>query len=378
MNLSAEQSVREIVLGAIAAKQEIGMQVVAYLNGKKVIDIAEGLADPEKNTPVTAETLFNAYSVTKAVSAVCVHILVDRGLIDYEDQVAKYWPEYGVHGKEKTTVRDVLTHRTGVPQMPEGITPDMLQDWDTIVSKIAALKPIEPPGQRALYQPLTHGWLIGELVQRADPGKRSFSIFVREEICEPLQAPDLWIGLPDEQAHRVAKMTCDIPEKAERPPLAKICMPDELALAPRVFEQPQVRRAVIPAVGGIFTARSCARLWAMLAQGGILDGRRILSEALVKTFNIPRKKEPDLVMYGRVLPLSIAGFWLGMEEGSTAAARDERTICHPGAGNSIGWADPETRLAVAICHNRMYQPGSPQDDAVLTTANAIRTALMLD
>lgn len=371
---AANETVRQVVLETIADKREIGVQVAAYLNGKCVIDIAEGIANPETGAPVTPDTLFNVYSVTKAVSAVAVHILVDRGVIGYDDPVAKYWPEYGVHGKDKTTVRDILTHRTGVPQMPEDTQPETLGNWDAMIARIAAQEPLETPGERALYQPLTHGWLIGGLIERVDPKGRSFVDFMREEISAPLNAPDLWIGLPDEQFHRVAIMTDNLPEARERPPLALKCMPPQVDLCPAVFGRDDVRRAVIPAVGGIFTAQSCARFWAMLAQGGELDGVRILSEDLVKTFNTPRKKEPDLVMYGQTLPLSIGGFWLGMNEGSTITARDEHVLCHPGAGNTQAWADPETRLAVSICHNRMYKPGSPEEDGALAISNAIRKA----
>ena len=373
----ANELVREAALGAIDAGLEIGVQVVAYLDGRCVVDVAEGLADPLTGARVTPDTLFNVYSVTKAVSAVCVHILVDRGVISYDDPVARHWPEYGVHGKDRTTVRDILTHRSGVPQMPEGISPQDLEDWDSIASRIAALRPLEPPGTRALYQPLTHGWLIGGLVERVDPARRRFAQFLNDEVMEPLKAPDLWIGLPETQFGRVATMTDDLPPADERPPLARICMPPQIDLRPQVFERPDVRRAVIPAVGGIFTALSCARLWAMLAQGGELDGVRLLSEELVATFNVPRPPEPDMVMYGRVLPLSIGGFWLGMPEGSTAAARDAHVICHPGAGNTMAWADRNTKLAVSVCHNRMYKPSAPHEDGVLMIANALRNALEL-
>lgn len=141
-----------------------------------------------------------------------------------------------------------------------------------------------------------------------------------------------------------------------------------------------MRRGEIAGVGGIFTARSCARFWAMLAQGGTLDGTRILPADLVATFNTPRphSDEPDPVMFGMPVPLGIAGFWLGGEYPPVAAAKHPRALCHPGAGNSIGFADPETRLAVAITHNRMQAPRTREDDTALIIADAIRKQLSID
>ena len=117
----------------------------------------------------------------------------------------------------------------------------------------------------------------------------------------------------------------------------------------------------------------------MLANGGELDGVRLLSPERIATFATPRNNsgEPDPVMFGRALPISVAGFWLGGSEPPVCAAADPRAICHPGAGNSIAWADPVTGLAVAFCHNRMIQPTSREEDPFLPVANAVREALGL-
>jgi CubicO group peptidase (beta-lactamase class C family) len=156
-------------------------------------------------------------------------------------------------------------------------------------------------------------------------------------------------------------------------------MPPPVGLVPEVFERADVRRAGIAGVGGIFTARSCARFWSMLANGGALDGVRLLSADRVAAFNIPRTRadEPDLVMFGMALPLSGAGFWLGGPQPPVAAVKYARAICHPGAGNSIGWADVDTGLAVSVCHNRMKDPMTREEDSVLMIADAVRRALDL-
>jgi len=374
--------VDETIARLIEDGREVGVQVAAYLDGKLVVDSFGGIADPQTGRMVDGDTLFNMYSVTKPLAATALHIQVDRGLVAYEAKVSDYWPEYGAHGKAGTTVRDVLTHRAGVPQMPDGVTPDLMCDWEWMTSRIADLTPLSPPGEKALYLAMTFGWIVGEIVRRTDPARRSIGTFIRDEIAVPLGAHDIWVGLPDNQFGRVARQIDARPEIPAEflPPLFTASMPPQVDLKPSVFELPAVRRAEIAGVGGIFTARSCARFWAMLANGGELDGVRILSEDLVRTFNTPRSNcdEPDPVMFGMAIPLGIAGFWLGGDQPPYAAAKHARALCHPGAGNSIGFADPQTRLAVAITHNRLQSPATREDDTALIIADAIRQQLGLD
>ena len=377
----ANAAVQFAIDEVVASGREVGVQVAAYLRGELVVDAWGGVADPATGRPVDGDTLFNVYSVTKAVAATAIHMLVDRGVLDYDVPLVKWWPEYGAHGKEKTTLRHVLTHRAGVPQMPDGMTPERLCDWDWMTRSIADLKPLAEPGTKTLYLSMTFGWILGEVLRRADPQHRSLGRFVREEIAEPLGAPDLWIGIPDGMEHRIARQVnamAPIPPEY-LPPLFLASMPQQVALVPEVFERPDVRRAEVAGVGGIFTARSEARFWAMLAGGGALDGVRLLSSELASTLNTPRahSEEPDPVMFGFPLPITIGGYWFGGEHPPVCAVKHPRSICHPGQGNSIGWADPETGLAVAICHNRLFNAAAPDQDPLLPIANAIRQALGL-
>jgi len=375
----AQVTVQRAIDAAVAGGSEVGVQVAAYLNGVLVVDAWGGLADPATGRKVDGETLFNVYSVTKAVAAVALHIQADRGLIDYNMPVAGYWPEYAAKGKERTTVRDVLTHRACVPQMPADVTPERMCDWDWMTRAIAALEPLAPPGTRTLYLSMTFGWIVGELVRRTDPRRRSLGRFIREEIAQPLGISDLWVGIPDSVEPRIARQVNDMrpipPEYL--PPLFLASMPEQVALTPVVFERPDVRRAEVAGVGGIFTARSEARFWAMLAGRGELGGVRILSRALVETLNRPRahSEELDQVMFNIPLPISLGGFWLGGPQTPVCSARSPRALCHPGQGGSIGWADPDTGLAVAICHNRLFNASTPEEDPVLPIANAVRAGL---
>lgn len=371
--------VKRAIDAILAAGGDVGLQVAAYHRDELVVDTWGGLADCATGRAVDGETLFNTYSVTKAVAATALHVLADRGRIDYDSPVARYWPEYGARGKQNTTVRDVLTHRACVPQMPPDVTPERMCDWAWMTRAIADLEPLAEPGTKTLYLSMTFGWIVGELVRRADPAHRSLGHFVREEIAHPLGAKDLWIGIPDEVEPRIAKQIDAMrpipPEYL--PPLFQASMPSQVALSPVVFERPDVRRAEVAGVGGIFTARSEARFWAMLANGGALAGVRILSRELAATLNTPRVNaaEPDPVMFNIPLPISIGGFWLGGEYPPVCSAKSPRAMCHPGQGGSIGWADPDTHVAVAICHNRLFNASSVEEDPILPIANAVREAI---
>jgi CubicO group peptidase (beta-lactamase class C family) len=375
----ANAVVRQAIDAAVAAGREIGVQVAAYRGNELVVDTWGGLADETTARAVDGDTLFNVYSVTKAVAATALHIQAERGHIEYEAPVRRYWPEYGKHGKEKTTVRDVLTHRAGVPQMPAGVTPERMCDWQWMTAAIADLEPLAPPGSKTLYLSMTYGWLVGELVRRTDPAHRSLGRFVREELAKPLGITDLWIGIPDAVENRIAKQTdamVPVPP-AYIPPLFLASMPPQVALHPSVFERADVRRAEVAGVGGIFNARSEARFWALLANGGELDGTRLLSRARVTALNEPRVNadEPDPVMFGIPLPISVGGYWLGSANTPVCSAASPRALCHPGQGGSIGWADPDTKVAVAICHNKLFNANSPAEDPILPIANAVRAAL---
>lgn len=377
-DLNAE--VREAIDHVIAEGTEIGVQCVAYLKGKLVVNVSAGMTDPATGRAVTDNSLFHVFSVTKAVLTTALHIQADRGFIDYEALVSDYWPEYAANGKAATTVRDVLTHRSGLAQMPEDSSLESICDWDWMVDRLAAMAPLAPPGSRGMYQSMTHGWLVGELVQRTDPLRRTPGKFIRAEIAEPLGITDLWVGLPDREFLRVAKLTLAMPVMDQLPEYYLATLPPQVGLVPEVFERPAVMKAEVAGVSGIFNGLSTARFFAMLANGGELDGVRLLSAERVARFTNPRPNadEPDIVIFGMPLPLGEAGYWLGAENPPTSSARYPSAICQPGAGNSQGFADMRTGLSFAWCHNRMYNPVSREEDASATVADIIRARLKLD
>jgi CubicO group peptidase (beta-lactamase class C family) len=362
---------------------EIGVQVAAYLNGELVVNVWGGLADETTGRAVNGDTLFPVFSVTKAVTATALHIQAERGLIDYEKPISHYWPEFGAKGKDKATVRDALTHRTGIPLMPAGATPEQMCDWDWMIGRLAGMEPVFVPGTTSAYHSYTFGWIIAECVRRTDPKQRPFGKFVQEEICAPLEIDNLFIGIPGEVEPRIAKLTnlpAPPPGTPDPGPLRTGAIPARVGVIQEVFGRPDVRRACIPGAGGIMNASSEAKFFAMLANGGQLGRVRLLSEARVRSFSTPRSNpgEVDRVL-ARVLNLGISGFHLGGESppAPPVIGTNPHTISHPGAGGSIGWADPDARLAVGICHNRMFDAQTPQDNPLQPIGDSIRNALGL-
>ena len=375
--------VQTAVDAAIRQGGEIGVQVAAYLSGELVVDVWGGLADETAGRMVNGDTLFPVFSVTKAVTATALHIQAERGLIDYDKPISHYWPEFAANGKGTATIRDGLTHRTGIPLMPEGVTPQQMCDWNWMIEHLAQMKPLFDPGTTSAYHSYTFGWIIAECVRRTDPQRRPFGRFVQEEICTPLGIDNLFMGIPEAAEPRIAKLTNMPAPPAGTPapgPLRMGAIPSQVGVVQEVFGRADVRRACIPGAGGIMNARSEARFFAMLANGGQLGGVRLLSEERVRSFSTPRanRGEVDRTL-ARVLNLGISGFHLGGESppAPPVIGNNPHTISHPGAGGSIGWADPDARLAVGICHNRMFDAQTPQDNPLQPIGDAIRQALGL-
>ena len=222
MNATLQGRVQQVIDGLVESGDEIGLQVAAYVNGELVVDTWSGVADEDTGQLVDGDTLFTSWSTTKGFVATCLHILADRGQVDYDTPVATYWPEFGVHGKDVVTVREAITHRAGVPQMPEGVTPEMMTDWDAMCAAIASHKPLWKPGTTVCYHAWTFGWIIGELVRRIDG--RPIAQFAREELCQPLGIEDFYLGIPDAVEGRVAPLK-EAPSEPETNELALRVMP---------------------------------------------------------------------------------------------------------------------------------------------------------
>jgi len=370
---AANDQVRHLLDQMTATGEEVGLQVAAYLHDELVIDTWSGIADRASGRAVQGDTLFNSFSVTKGVVATAIHLLVERDVLAYDEPIATYWPAFAQHGKERATVRHALCHQEGVPQMPEDVTPELLADWDGMCSRIAALTPLWEPGTRTGYHAYTYGWILGEVLRRADG--RPIDRFIVEEITGPLGIDDWYLGMPDAIEPRVATLIT-----APQPPGAPALPPDALlfrAMPLQVFPKASVynrldvRRAVIPAGGGIMSARGIARHYACLAAGGSLDGVRILPAGRIATGATLQTEAVDLVL-GTPIRKGM-GWLLG---GPLSPMGDRITAFgHPGAGGSIAFADPEHRLAAGIMKNLLKDSIDPAKGTALRIARELRAAL---
>jgi CubicO group peptidase (beta-lactamase class C family) len=348
-----------------------------------------------------------SFSTTKGVASTLVHIMVDRGLLDYDTPVAEYWPAFAQSGKENITLRHVLAHQSGLYHIRQMIDDaSRMLDWDYMVGAMERARPVHPPGERTGYHGLTYGFLVGEILQRVT--KKSFSELVQDELVKPLELDGMYVGAPADALERTAKLIFpghergwSIPEalrKASwlgdfghatmsglRDLLQVVRIDLDLAslvdaLAPRGissfdFNSADTLSAAIPAANGVFTARSLARMYAMLAGGGTLDGTRLLSQRTVARATERQRKTEGLA----VLPFDMR--WrLGYHGIITSAGFVPRAFGHFGFGGSGGWADPKRELAVAFIVNRGM--GTPLGDtrtvriggAALGCARAIERA----
>ncbi len=359
---------------------EDALQVAVYLDGEQVVDTWSGASGAGQ---VDGGTLFTSWSTTKGFAATCIHLLAEGGALDYETPVASCWPEFGCHGKEGITIRHVLTHAAGIPQMPAGATPEMITDWEAMCTAIATHEPLWPPGSRTAYHALVFGWIVGEVIRRIDG--RPIAQFAQEELCAPLGIDDFYLGIPDEVEPRVAALRDDdgtpdatsVPDGTFVPPatMRERAAPAHLMKA-EVMNRPDVRRASYPGAGGIMSARAIARLYAMLGNGGELDGVRMLSGERALEISSLQTDAEDEVMGVRVR--KGLGFLLaGAPEtgGDVRMGRSEAAFGHPGHGGSIGFADPSRKLALGMTKSRMKSEADKTRSAAYLIAESVREYL---
>jgi CubicO group peptidase (beta-lactamase class C family) len=365
--------VQPIIDDLVASGEEVGLQVAAYVDGKLVVDAWAGVADEPSGRAVDGDTLFTSWSTTKGFVATCVHILADRKVLEYDAPVASYWPEFAANGKVTITVRHLLTHSAGLPQMPEGVTTEMMTDWDAMCRAIAGHAPLWTPGTKTGYHAWTFGWLLGEVIRRVDG--RPIDQFAQEELCRPLGIEDFYMGIPDAVESRVATLRQEQAHVELENGWSELQLrvtPPNVTTA-EVVNRGDVRRAVIPGGGGIMNARAIARHYAMLACHGALDGVHILSEARIDTIRALQVNEEDAVSGG--LARRGLGYALGgdpAQGGAISMGTGGGEFGHGGNGGSLGFADPERKLAFGLTKTLMKANPDPKQSTAFVVAEAIR------
>ena len=356
----AFEGVRRVFEQNFRERNEVGAGVAVAVDGHMVVDLWGGFADQARTRPWQRDTLVNVYSTTKGMTALCAQRLVDAGKLDLDAPVSRYWPEFAAAGKGTMPVLWLLAHKAGLAAVRESLPGEALYDWDAMCRALAAEAPWWTPGERHGYHAITFGWLVGEVVRRIDG--RSLGHYFRDEVARPLGA-DFHIGLPDAEHARVGEMSgIPMPEPGgEGIGLAELIAGDPQGLASRAFlnpptialgpNTPEWRRAEIPGANGHATAHGIARIYGALARGGEQDGIHVLSRAGIERCRMEQARGRDHVL--QIETRVGQGFMLSQDRPLAAFGPSEGAFGHPGAGGSVGFADPSRKVGFGYVMNRM-------------------------
>jgi CubicO group peptidase (beta-lactamase class C family) len=353
---------------------EVGATYAFYVDGTQVVDLWGG-ERPDSGAPYDGDTLQVLFSSTKGAAAACAHLLAQRGRLDLDAPVVRYWPEFGQAGKDHIPVRWLLSHQAGLPTIDAELSRAEALAWEPVIRALEEQKPYWEPGVAHGYHALTYGYLVGEVVRRVDG--RGIGTFFHEEFAEPLGL-EFWIGLPEEHEPRVAPM---IPMGAGGgPSIEDMLGADSLMVRALNLNgaltgdlafnanQRDFRAADLPAANGVANARSLARLYAALIGGvdggpsdALLDAEQIDIARALQTSGL----DQVLSLPGFDVESTIAlGFW---SASPFAPMGGQHAFGHYGAGGSLGFADPEHHVAGGYVMSKMALglSGDPRSMALI-------------
>lgn len=335
------QRICEVFVDQIARGLHPGAQLVVLRQGRVAVNLAGGWASIRPRRPVTQQTPFLAWSCTKALTGMCVHKLIEEGRIELDAPVARYWPEFGCHGKETATIRHAFLHQAGIPT--RGLYTQWLlwPRWEWVTRNVARL-PVEwPPGTRTAYHTVNYGFILGEVVRRVTG--LPIQEYMRQRFLAPLGMDRSWLGLPQGLAREAAAIYCG--DRTQR-------------LAVTIFDIPAIRRAVIPAATLNTDARGLAIFYQMLLNGGQYAGHRYLRPETIAAATTLGYEGYDATLgvhmrwaygfhLGGLIPQNPPGP-IGMGRGASI-----RTFGHFGQASCMAWADPAAELVVVFLCNRL-------------------------
>ncbi|MET9534221.1 MULTISPECIES: serine hydrolase domain-containing protein [unclassified Streptomyces] len=373
------EAVRDAFVRNFTHRAERGAAVTVYRDGHKVVDLWAGTKDVDGAEPWALDTAQVVRSATKGVAAAVPLLLHQRGQLDLDAPVSTYWPEFKAGGKERALVRHFLAHRTGVPLIDRPLTPAEAIDGVSGPRAVAAQQAVWEPGTEHGYHAQTYSWLLSELVRRVTG--RTIGRWIAEEIARPLDI-DFWVGLPAEEAHRVGRIgTVAAPPvgsglKLKPKRSVSDAYQDPSSLTSRAFgaiepfpdeNDAGYRAAELPGSGGISTARALARVYAAMI-GRVDNGPRLFAPATLALARSEESSGPD-----RVLVVNTR-FGLGfMLHGPSAPLLGPGSFGHPGRGGSLGFADPESGVALGYVTNAL-QKGVTADPRAQALVRAVRSA----
>ena len=371
---AAFSPVRDAFAENFAQRGDTGAGFAVLRHGQVVVDLRGGEARPGQ--PWTPNTLVNIWSSTKAVVAVATQVLADRGLLDTDAPVARYWPEFAAAGKAEIPVRDLLSHRAGLCGVRVPLSIEDLLDWDKVTAILAETEPWWEPGTASGYHALTYGYLVGEVIRRVSG--QSIGQFVATEIAGPLGA-DVHIGVGSGEIDRTATMSMADPgDQSDIAALFATLTPGAIAAltnpsmaapeAAAIANREDWKRAEIPAANGHATALGLATIYSALARGGLHQGRRLVTAEAVERMRQGQGRGVDLVlgagMGGAEIEIGL-GVMLSGPEGHYGP--NPRAFGHDGYGGSFVLADPENGIAMAYAmrHMGVALAGDPRKVALI-------------
>ena len=351
------EPVRNAFAANFAKHDELGASVAVTVDGREVVHLWAGYADAARTRPWQKDTIVNAFSVGKGITALGLLVLVDRGLVDLDLPVAYYWPEFAEGDKDFVTVRHVLSHQAGLPAVREVLPDGAMYDWKLMTDVLARERPWWTPGTRHGYHINTFGFLVGEIIRRVvgvSPGA-----FLRDELAGPLGA-DYHIGVRPEDEARIAEFVW-LPELEEVPRLDRSKLSeDELMIYQSYFNPagasghgtvnaPEWRRAEYPSTNGHGTALGVAKLYDVVAAGGTIRKKRLIAREIVVEACREHSSGVDAVL-GKPSRFGL-GFQLTLPDKPVIPSPS--AVLHFGAGGALGFADPEAGIGFGYVMNRM-------------------------
>lgn len=347
--------VRDAFVNNFIEHNEIGASVCIEIDGKVVVDLWGGFSDVNKTQPWRHDQLVNVFSVGKGVTALLAAQCVDRSEISYDSRIIDVWPEFGVHGKEKMTLRDALGHRVGLPAVRTPLSAKAMYDWQLMCDALAAETPWWIPGEGHGYHVNTFGFIVGEVLRRAT-GK-SVGTLLRERVASPL-AIDLYLGCPTSLHHRMAEFEWPGTPPSDTPPTG---LPDAQLLQYNTYYNPpglsgastvnttEWRRAEIPSTNMHASATAVAHMYSILAHGGSMKEQHLITSDTLALAATEVSHGDDLVL-GRVSRFA-HGFQIPIPE--RGFGPHPEAFGHFGAGGSVGFCDPVSRVGFGYVMNQM-------------------------
>jgi CubicO group peptidase (beta-lactamase class C family) len=347
--------VREAFTGNFAKRGEHGGALCVTVGGRTVLDLWGGWADAAGTRPWRPDTLVNVFSIGKGLAAVCAARLAGQASLEMDVPVARYWPEFAAAGKEAITVRQILSHQAGLPAIRRRMPPGSMLDWDAMTTALAAQEPWWEPGAGHGYHVNTFGFLVGEIVRRATGN--TIGTILRQEVAGPAGA-DVHVGLPASAQARAAESIWPGPPPGEDEPAG---LDDTQLMAYNAYFNPgglsgagvvntrAWRAAELPSTNAHASARGVARIYTVLAAGGISDGRVMVDPGALAAATTQQVYGHDLVL-GRPSRFGL-GFQLTQPERPLGPGPS--AFGHFGAGGSVGFCDPDTGIGFGYVTNQM-------------------------